>query len=1135
MMRKPAFWITLALFGLLGAVTAVRLFPVAFPLLAVDIEMDRGTALDEARSLADRFEWGPADLRQAASFGRADPTFQTYLELEGGGLEELNRRVSEGVFALYAWRVRHFSHGVVEEAEVRFTPAGEPYGFSLLLSEDALGTNLPPDQAQELAVSAASRDWGVDPTLHELLESSEEEQPGGRVDHTFVFHRTDLDLGEAELRLRLRVAGDRLAEVTRFAHVPEAFERNYQSTRDANNAIWLAGTIVFVLLFLGLGGVGGTIHLIREGWIEWKKPLVWGGVVAGLMALSSVNSLPLAWMQYDTAMSPSVFIGTATVSAGLVFLMGAAFLAFVFMAGESLLRKGFPDHLQQWKLWSPGVANSTSALGLTTAPYLILGLKLGYVVLFYMTVTRFFGWWSPASSLVEPDMLATYLPWLPAVSTSLFAAFWEESVFRAIPIGVAAILGRRYGKPWVWIWSAVVLQAIVFGASHANYPQQPYYARVVEIVPTYLAWGVICVFFGLIPSIIGHFTYDLALFSIPLFAADTPGIMGDRIIVVGIGLLPLAILLLARWRQGGVSHAPQWARNRSWMPASARETEEPIPPEPVPPEPVLPEPVFPEPVPPEVRTPTGSLREGKPPLLAAAALGVLGVVLWASTLRIDEAPRFELSRTQAESAARGALEAEGVSLGEEWTPLFSLAASQGLSHEFAWQKGSPEEYGSLVGRFLDPPHWQVQFVRFGGDPVERAEEYLLRLQPSGDLLELRHELPEARPGASLEEEEARTLALAALESRLAVAPRAVREISAEEIVRPNRTDWTFTFSATEGYPFEAGEGRLTVRIAGDEITGGGTSVHIPEEWEREWRGDQETRFLAMVPLGAILFLLLLAAVVLSVIRGARGTLEMPPLRILAGTLLVAGLLTSLNKWPATLGGFGAEEAFSNQLGMALFGMVMGIGFMAGGVALLGALAHTWLRDRDGSVAGAMWWGLGLGSAAAGTVGLISSLVSAGPPDWPGFSSAVSYLPWVSVGVVALTDFLGGTAVALLLLAFIQFLRGKGRGWMVVPLLIVLGLTLSPTSPGSSWAVWGAVGFLFAGGIGLVGFLCLRFGWAILPGLMAAPILLEQVEVILARPFPGSVFGGVFGLILVAAAMTYWTRALQAPGPDQGLS
>ncbi len=566
MTRKPAFWIILTLLGLAGSVLALRLFPVAFPILSVDIEMDRQGALDQARDFADRFQWEPAEFRQAASFGQLDPAFQTYMELEGGGLEEINRLVGEGVFSLYAWRVRQFAEGMVEEAEIRFTPSGEPYGFRLRLSEETPGVNLDPEQARERALYEASNDWGMDPSLYEFLESSQEEKPGGRLDHTFVYERADLALGEARVRIRLGMAGDRLTEVTPFLHVPEGFLRRYQDTRNANESISLAGTILFLLLFLVLGGGVGTVHLLKNRWIEWKAPLAWGGLVAGLMALSGVNSLPLSWMGYDTAIPPQLHVATAVVTAIITLVAGTLFLALVFMAGEGMMRLGFPHHIQQWKMWSPGVANSTPAMGRTVAPYLILGIELGFVVVFYLVTSRFLGWWSPASALVEPDFLATYLPWLTAVSTSLFAAFSEEITFRAIPIGAAAILGRRYGRPGLWIWSAVIVQALVFGAAHANYPQQPAYARVVEIFPTYLAWGAICVYFGLIPSIIGHFTYDLVFFSLPLFAAETPGIWLDRFMVIAAGTLPLAIVFVVRWRKGGVSAAPDWALNRNWSP-----------------------------------------------------------------------------------------------------------------------------------------------------------------------------------------------------------------------------------------------------------------------------------------------------------------------------------------------------------------------------------------------------------------------------------------------------------------------------------------------------------------------------------------------------------------------------------------
>ena len=79
-------------------------------------------------------------------------------------------------------------------------------------------------------------------------------------------------------------------------------------------------------------------------------------------------------------------------------------------------------------------------------------------------------------------MLAAYFPWLSSIAISLQAGFWEECLFRAIPTAGAALLGQRYGRSRLWIAGAFLLQMIIFGAAHANYPAQPAYARVVELL-----------------------------------------------------------------------------------------------------------------------------------------------------------------------------------------------------------------------------------------------------------------------------------------------------------------------------------------------------------------------------------------------------------------------------------------------------------------------------------------------------------------------------------------------------------------------------------------------------------------------------------------------------------------------------
>ena len=62
----------------------MRLFPLAIPIVNLDIKMSRDEAIAAARTLATRLHLAPAGARVAARFAH-DATTQNYVELEGGG------------------------------------------------------------------------------------------------------------------------------------------------------------------------------------------------------------------------------------------------------------------------------------------------------------------------------------------------------------------------------------------------------------------------------------------------------------------------------------------------------------------------------------------------------------------------------------------------------------------------------------------------------------------------------------------------------------------------------------------------------------------------------------------------------------------------------------------------------------------------------------------------------------------------------------------------------------------------------------------------------------------------------------------------------------------------------------------
>src|SRR5215207_2553376 len=128
MSRRALAWVALIVLSVGSAVFALRLFPEAFPVVQLDLKMDRADALAAARALMEREQLGPAGYQQAASFA-SDSEAQTFIELEGGGKEAYARTLREGLFAGYTWQVRHFKEGEKRETLIRFRPDGEPYGF----------------------------------------------------------------------------------------------------------------------------------------------------------------------------------------------------------------------------------------------------------------------------------------------------------------------------------------------------------------------------------------------------------------------------------------------------------------------------------------------------------------------------------------------------------------------------------------------------------------------------------------------------------------------------------------------------------------------------------------------------------------------------------------------------------------------------------------------------------------------------------------------------------------------------------------------------------------------------------------------------------------------------------------------
>ena len=455
---------------------------------------------------------------------------------------------------------------MINETTVHFRPDGRPYGFKEKIAEDEELSNVDPDTAQRAVEAAASAIWNIDLAGLELMESGQDEKPNGRIDHRFVYESSRDDLGDGRLQVRTRVTGNRVSRIEPSIRVPESFKRRHQEMRSANNSIRTLGQVGMFLLLI-VSGVG-LYHLSRRRQLVWRPAIVAAGLIAVLQIAASLNTLPLAWLSYDTSDSASGFLIQNTLSSISSSLLFALVLALSFIAAEGLSRLAFPNHPQLWRLWSREAASSKSVAARTSTGYLLVPINLVFVISFYFIAQNVGDWWNPSDTLVSPDSLAHFAPWLNPFALSLQAGFWEECLFRAVPLATAALLGQRYGRRGLFITIAFVLQILIFGAGHANYPAQPAYARVVELVVPSIIFGLLYLRYGLLPAIIMHFAFNIVLMGLPIFYTTGPGIWLDRSILVLLAFLPIAIILLRRYQIGGWSDLPGRLRNGGWQPST---------------------------------------------------------------------------------------------------------------------------------------------------------------------------------------------------------------------------------------------------------------------------------------------------------------------------------------------------------------------------------------------------------------------------------------------------------------------------------------------------------------------------------------------------------------------------------------
>ena len=924
----------------------VHYFYRAFPEASIDFRVTRDEAKVQAADFLAARGFDLADYRHSAIF-RYDNQTKTFLERELG-LEGATQVIGDPV-QLWRWSNRWVRELEKEEFQATVTTSGELVSFSHLIEEEAPGASLAEAEARRLAATFLTGELGHDLAALDFVEAQAQERPN-RIDYTFSWKLRDFAVGEAHYRFYVRIQGDQIGGFGEYLKIPEAWERDYAELRSRNETTGLVAGTLLILTVLAM--LVSFFSGVRARDIRWKTAAIFGAIAAVLTLLAQLNNLPLTSFSYDTTDTYGSFLTGQLLNSLFAAAAQGILIFFLTAAAEPLYRRYYANQIQIGGQFTPA--------GLRTKRFLlgtILGLAmtpafLAYQVLFYITAEQF-GAWSPAD-IPYSEMINTYIPWIMVLLIGFMPAVSEEFISRAFSIPFL----HKYLKSR---WAAVVIAGLIWGFAHANYPQQPFYIRGIEVGIGGIIVGYIFLRFGILAPLVWHYTIDALYTSLILFRSSNSYFIVSAALSAGLMLLPLAVALVLYLRQRRFAD-PTPLLNKSAAPAAPEAGAD----EPTAPQPAAPAPTF-------AYTPLSKRRMGWAAAVVVASLGFFALDYEKPLNFVD----VRLTQAEAKAKAIEHLAAAGADASAYEVVTYYQNQPDAMAIRYILERDSVAVVNRLYQEDLLASLWVTRFFRYG-----EKEEYRVAVHPEdGSLYSINHLLAEEAEGADLEEAQAQAIAVDHLRS-FGLDPERLelKEASSEKL--PNRRDHRFVFEAAEGDERNVDELRYRVRVnvAGDEPVSIYRFLKVPEDWQRE---RQESTTLKTALSG--LLIVLIAAVVLHglwlLVRRVRNEgLAWAPLVKISAVGAAFLLLDFLNGLSVV------ERAYDTRLTLSIFTITQMLNFVLGS--------------------------LGVGLMILAALGLATSLY----PDWPARLRAARRVPEFRDAVV-------GVALILIAREAWQHLRG----------------------------------------------------------------------------------------------------------------
>ena len=226
---------------------------------------------------------------------------------------------------------------------------------------------------------------------------------------------------------------------------------------------------------------------------------------------------------------------------------------------------------------------------------------------------------------------------------------------------------------------------------------------------------------------------------------------------------------------------------------------------------------------------------------------------------------------------------------------------------------------------------------------QQQEEFRADVTPAGEVVGFDHEIPEAAPGASLDQAAARTIAETFLTQVMQRNLADLEFVETETEKRPARTDHDFTWKQKS---VDLGDGslRIEVEVDGDQVAGYREFVKVPEQWTRDYEKLRSRNNAAQI-VDEVFWILLSVAMLVILIRRLRDR-DVPVWMALAFGGVAAALyfLGQLNTFSLAEFGYRTTDSYTSFVTNSLWDALLAAVGTGAAIFLLVAASEPMYRE-----------------------------------------------------------------------------------------------------------------------------------------------------------------------------------------------